>query len=53
MKEKIDFIQLENLMFELHKHGIPNNLILSLFQIGSLAELNVTQYNYLLFIIKS
>lgn len=53
MKDKIDFEQLENLIFELNRHNIPNELILNLFQIGSLAELNVTQYNYLLFIIKN
>lgn len=50
--EKIDYSQLNNLLVEINKKNIPSNLILNLLNIKSLAELNVRQYNYLLFLIK-
>jgi hypothetical protein len=51
--EKIDYSQLNNLLAEINKRGIPSDLILNLLDIESLAELNVKQYNYLLFLVKS
>ncbi|CCY79401.1 unknown [Mycoplasma sp. CAG:877] len=51
--EKIDYSQLNNLLTEINKKGIPSTLILNLLNIESLAELNVKQYNYLLFLVKS
>ena len=53
MKTKIDYDQMNELLLELKKHDIPSKVILNLFDIGSLAEINVVQYNYLLLIIKS
>lgn len=51
--EKIDYSQLNNLLAEINKRGIPSDLILNLLDIESLAELSIKKYNYLLFIIKS
>lgn len=51
--EKIDYSQLKNLLTEINKRGIPSDLILNLLDIESLAELNIKQYNYLLFLVKS
>lgn len=51
MQIKINYEQLEKLLSELQKHNIPSNVILNLLNIGSLAELDVVKYNYLLLII--
>ncbi len=51
--EKINYQQLDKLLIELKKHSIPSSLILSMFNIKSIAEINIVQYNCLLLIIKS
>lgn len=53
MKTRIDYVQLDNLLNLLQNHNIPSQVVLHLCNIGSLAELTVPQYNYLLLLIKN
>ncbi len=53
MTPKIDHQQLEKLISQLKVSKIPSTVILSMLSISSLVEINVVQYNCLLFIIKN
>lgn len=53
MSTKINYDQLDNLLFELKRHEVPTTIILNLLNIESLAELTVSQYNCLLLLTKS
>lgn len=53
MEEKLDYNQLENLIFELSRHKVPSDMVLNMLNINSLAELSIKQYNYLLYILKN
>lgn len=53
MYTKIDNEQLEKLVYELIKRNISSRVVKTLCNVKSLTELNVVQYNYLLFLLNS
>lgn len=53
MEERINVEQLENLVDVLNTYNVPKKVILKIFNVNSLFQLTVKQYNFLLLLLKN